>query len=368
MATLRIEAHSDQAPASVRSPVRGKDTLESRNEVNVTVVSDRSALFFKFAHIGYQTNGLCPGHGSSRHFNSAFQGVVGLVAQPVANRCQETMLGLHRLLAHIREHKAPRSVSVLNLSWLEYVAQTGSLLIPQDPCDWHTIQISEAFHCSIQVGRALFDFREPSWINLERLEHVLTPLELMDVHEHGSTRVGTVRHMALVACQLAYEPSIYRSKFQVTLVNLGSVLQKPFHLDSAEVRVDRQTTHISVCVDIAPCLDLHLVNDAGGALVQPNQSVVIGSSFRLGEGHSRLSLVRNSDCAHVVAGKIPSLSHLQETLLRLLPDFLWVMFDPADFRTDLSDVSLSLVDDFKIVVDHQNSGARRSLINSKDVS
>ena len=129
MPTLRIEAHSDKAAARVGSPVRRKDTLKGRNKVYITVVFDRAALLFYLAHISDQTDRLCPRNGSSCHLNSAFQRVVGLVAQPVADRCQEAVLRLNRFLTHVGEHKAPCSISVLDLTWLEQVPQAGSLLV-----------------------------------------------------------------------------------------------------------------------------------------------------------------------------------------------------------------------------------------------
>ena len=54
------------------------------------------------------------------------------------------MLGLNWFAACISKHKAPSSIGILDLAWLEQVAETGRLLVTEHTTDGHAFQLLDA--------------------------------------------------------------------------------------------------------------------------------------------------------------------------------------------------------------------------------
>ena len=79
--------------------------------------------------------------------------------------------------------------------------------------------------------------------------------------------------------------------------------------------------------------------------------------------HGRLTLISNTNCFNIWLWKFVSLANLLQTFLDCVPDLLRVMLDPAYFGRDLIELALGDIDNFKVVVDHEHTRRRGSLIN-----
>ena len=188
--------------------------------------------------------------------NRTFQGIDGgLVTDLVADGGQQTVLGEDGLLACVHEHEAAGAVRVLRHALLEAsLAKSGGLLIAKNAGDRGIDQQAVLATIAVDLGGGL-DLRKHGLRNPHDLAHRVVPLQLSDVHEHGSGRVGRIGDVhatVSTASQVPQHPSVHVTEEQIA--GLGprtgslNVVENPFDLRAREIGRQAQTTDLLVAV------------------------------------------------------------------------------------------------------------------------
>lgn len=94
MLSSSVGAKTNPGASCIVIPVRSKNTLERRDEVNVTAIRHFPCERLEFSGISKEANRLDPADGRSCNLNCAFKGVVR-DSEVVAHSGEHAVLRLH---------------------------------------------------------------------------------------------------------------------------------------------------------------------------------------------------------------------------------------------------------------------------------
>ena len=233
-----------------------------------------------------------------------FQRVHGrFVAELVAERRQEAVLGADDLLAGVEHQEVARAVRVLDVPGVEAdLTDEGRMLVAEIAGDGdlgpeRSVLARRAVHL-----RARRDLAAASRGARRTGQELVVPVERLEVHQHRAAGVGDVGDV--LAGELPDHPGVHRAEQRVAGLGVGSepvdVLKHPAELAASEVRGRRQPGALTDQVAVA--VALQLLGDARRCGCPARRSrCAYGTPVSSVPHHGGLALVGDADRGEVGA-------------------------------------------------------------------
>jgi hypothetical protein len=214
MRLSRVGSEADPETTGIVTPVWREDALESWNEVDVSAVRDGGGERLETLRVIDEANGFTPVDSSASYLDGAFEGVLGLSVNIIAQSRQKSMIRLHDLRSRILKKEAPSAVRILHLSFPEHVPETGRMLIAKNATDWDALKLRDCREIELPkvITGLLPQLGQPFFFDFILGEHFFAPLEFVDVHQHRPTRIRRIHDHMLAIRQISYKVSIDRRK------------------------------------------------------------------------------------------------------------------------------------------------------------
>ena len=292
----------------------------------------------------------------------------GRIAKLVAQRSQQAALAGHHALARVHQHETTRAISVLGLARLETgLPHRGRLLIPQIAADGNAPPAA----IDVRVGGRT-NLGQHRTRNAQRRQHLLIPIQRLQIHKHGAAGVGHIGDMRAAigpARQIPDDPRIHIPEQRIAPLGRGAharcVVQKPLDLRARKISGQRQPCFGPKT--ILPALRGQIVADFIGAGVLPHDSVVIGLARVAIPHHRGLPLIGDANSGQIRRGETGLLQRARHHLLRSGPYLPRVMLHPARLRINLLMFELVHADHIAAVIENHKPSAGRALIDRADV-
>ena len=92
MAASSVLTHADQHASRIVSIMRSQKTSESCNKVDIAAIFNGKCFRFDVFHILDDADRFGPFNGSTCDFDGAFESILGLVTDPIADCAKKTIL------------------------------------------------------------------------------------------------------------------------------------------------------------------------------------------------------------------------------------------------------------------------------------
>ena len=374
MAAVDVAGEPHQRAARVGPPVGGEQTRERGHDVGATVVVDRRREGFDLGGgVEHPQVVAQPLHQRPRHRDGTLQRVDGFrVADLVAQRRQQPVLGGNDLLAGVHEHETAGAVGVLRHAFLETGLPEGrGLLVTEDARDRDTGQETLRATHAVDLGRGP-DLRQ----HRHRNAHVGCdgglPVEGLEVHQHGAGGIGDIGDVHTTVHtpgEVPQHPGVHGAHHQVT--GLGAfpgaldVVEDPLDLRPGEVGGQRQPDEL--LVPVGSLLAAEFLDDLLGAGVLPDDGVVDGLTGFLVPHEGGLALVGDTDRDQIVLVQLRLRESLGDDLTDVAPDLDGIVLHPPGAGKNLLVFFLSDGDDAPFVVEDDRARRSGSLVDGEYV-
>ena len=372
MSGVYVASQPGEYTAGVALPVRREQPRERRDEVATAVIVDRAGQVLDLGrsldHLQIVTQPL---HQRTGDGDGALEAIHRrLIADLVAQGCQQAALGLHGLGTGVEQQEVTGPVGVLCVTnVVAGLSEGGRLLIAQvtgnrDPLE-HSLRLGVDLAGCVNLGQHRAR-------HVERLEDVVVPLQGLEIHHHGAARVGNVRHVDAAGGatgEVPDAPGVDVSEHDVAGIDLVTktvdVVDQPPGLGSREVRRYGETRRGSEAILAA--IRGQLVADLVSAGVLPHERVVDRLAGVSVPEHGGLTLVGDSYGRKVAGLDSGLVERALDDLLAALPDLLGVMLDPTRLGVDLLVLLLIEVHHVPAVIEDHETGTRGALVESSYV-
>ena len=163
----------------------------------------------------------------------------------------------------------------------------------------------------------------------------------MNIEKQGPGGVTEISRMDFPTGQLVHEPGIDSPEGKLPLSGLLAgtlnVVQNSFDLGGREVRINHQAG--SFREEFRPPAFTNLLADTLALTGLPHDCVIDGFPGCPIPDHSCFTLIRDAQSAYLPEIDPTLLQTLSQGPELGLPDFPWVVFDPAGLREDLSELA-----------------------------
>ena len=139
---------------------------------------------------------------------TAFKGILDLAANTCRDCCQQTVPGFYGTVAGIHQKEAACTIGVFNFSRFKAaLAEKSRLLV--SCCSGDRDCTAEDIFSRITVNAAgRLYLREHGRRDMQLVEDLLIPAQLVDIKQHRAGSVGIIGHMYRAAGQLPDQPGI----------------------------------------------------------------------------------------------------------------------------------------------------------------
>ena len=373
MAAVGETRQADDGPARTVIPMRRVEARERRHEVDAAVVRHRLRERLDVGALLNQPEVVAhPLHERTGHRHAPLERVMRRRASdPVRDRRQQTTRGTHGRLAGVQQQEAAGAVGVLRLAGTEAgLTDQRGLLISQDAGDRNTF---ERFAVNARVLFAAGpDGRQHRVWNVEGGEQLGIPLERIEVHQLRAARVGDVSEMLAAigaAGQLPHQEGVDSAKEHVAasgaLACAGNVIEQPSNLEAREVTGERKAGARPEEFRARLCGESRDV--IGDARILPDDGVAQRDARASVPEHRRLALVRDADRRQIRRRQAGASQRGGHHHLRVAPDLEGIVLDPPGPRVDLFVLDLRFRRRARGVVEDNEAGAARALVNRSKV-
>ena len=105
---------ADDHAVGLGIPIGGEHSSESGNEIDAACICDLLCHPFRIGHGTEQSKGLLePSKGQARYENASFQSIGHFIPNAPCNGCNESVVGIGKILPHIHQEKGAFSIGVL---------------------------------------------------------------------------------------------------------------------------------------------------------------------------------------------------------------------------------------------------------------
>ncbi len=258
----------------------------------------------------------------------AFQRIGPLAVDRISDGREQAILRLERFLAGVEQGETAGAIGGFHVAAGEAgLADHRRLLVARHAADRHRTAEQALFGLAEERAIVL-DLGQHGFGHAEHPAQIGIPLALVDVVEQGARRVGGVGGVDLAAGQPPQQEAVDRAESELAFVGAGAgagdIVEDPAQLGAGEIGVEDQPGLGADLVLIA--LRLQLGAEFRGPAILPHDRLVDRFPGRAVPHHHRLALVGDADRldrAAILFG------HLAQGRLRVAPDILDVMLDPA---------------------------------------
>ena len=148
--------------------------------------------------------------------------------------------------------------------------------------------------------------------------------------------------------------------------NLRAVINQPPHFHRWEIGVDWKATDITVDVEVASIFIFKMFYYNRCAFIKPDDSVVQSFSSLSINCNNSFSLVGDGQTFHIFYSQLVSFTYDFNAFFDICINFFGIMFAPARMQRNLPVLSLLNINNFQIMINHENTGRCRPLFMEVD--
>jgi hypothetical protein len=200
------------------------------------------------------------------------------------------------------------------------------------------------------------------------LADAFRPVQLVQVHQHGTAGVGDVSHVRPTACsagEVPDDPGVNVAEDGIAALGrfayTCNVVENPLHFGTGEVGGQGEADLFAepVLADVA----FKLFTDFVGAGVLPDDGVVEWFAGIFVPNDGGFALIGDTNSNDVGGGEVAFLHRAFDDVLGARPNFHGIMFHPAWFGIDLFVFQLVAADRLASVVEDHAAGTGCTLVN-----
>ena len=185
---VRAAGQAEDGATGIRVPVRCAQTGEGRYHVHAVAVFHLGGEVFGVGRIADQFQLIAqPLNGGAANEDCPFQRIVHFAAWAAGNSGQQAVVRTYRFFAGVHQQEAAGAVGVFRHARLNTeLAVQRRLLVTGDTGDRNT---RTAFTPDVGLAvhfRRRTDFWQHGARDIQRFQHALIPVQLMDVEHHGT--------------------------------------------------------------------------------------------------------------------------------------------------------------------------------------
>ncbi|CAM3592657.1 hypothetical protein BOSP111201_14570 [Bordetella sputigena] len=316
-----------------------------------------------FQHEGGRPRGTRPGE----HLRVG--GVFFRPRQAPAHRGQQAVARYDRLVAHVHQHEAARTVGILRHAGLEAGLPEGrGLLIARHAGDGYRAAepLRQRLGHHRAAGRHAGQHRTR---NIQAFQQLVAPVLLMDIEQQRARRIGAVGTVHLAAGQLPDQPGIDGAEGDFAAFGGGArprhMVQQPGQLGAGEIRIQHQAR--AFLQEIGAAFAAHAVADIGRTPVLPDDGMRQRPAAGAVPDQRGFALVGDADGGDVGRGRAGVVQGLSRDLQLAAPDLVGVVLDPARVRVILAEFALAHAARAAFGVEYDGARTGRALVQGKNV-